>query len=437
MPTESKKGKVSESTTGATTHCFSLIMFPGIVMSDATRRSSTAARPIENRSGQEEQTDEDCCIQHYTEQQTRDRSVMLLRAPWVIPSLDPVVSTSQANSPHQTMFGLLEGLPGRSLTYKDRPHDLASPSLATCPSLNPMTNNCLTIPYQAPLGASRFALGSPNRPPFFFSTAEFPSLAPKPQRLDSVAYPSLALEQGLAMARRYVLLQSPSPVTNLLSSDEILLSQLAAAAINPVLHHRQLGMASPWLGVRAPIATPSAYPPNQWPSVGLVGDTKACSPYPPRPQPVTSTSPVAHTSALSLAARVAELALSFSKEAGCFIPLVRGPASFPMVLHRTLVELGLIPDGRHIATFLSDGRSFRINNQALFEQMILPTFFPNMKDFSSFRRQLNLYDFRRVAGAGPDRGAYRHKLFVRDHPAMSCRMRRNKIKGLCPRGLPK
>ena len=109
-----------------------------------------------------------------------------------------------------------------------------------------------------------------------------------------------------------------------------------------------------------------------------------------------------------------------------------------MVLHRALAELELIDGGKSIATFLPAGRSFYIKNQALFAAHVLPVFFPKMKGFASFQRQLNLYDFRRVGGVGLDRGAYRHELFARDYPAMSCRMRRTKIKGSRPtRGPPK
>ena len=150
----------------------------------------------------------------------------------------------------------------------------------------------------------------------------------------------------------------------------------------------------------------------------------------PRPHPSTSTSrAVSCTSLLSRATNVATLAIPFSKEEEGRIPLVGGPESFPMVLHRALAELELIDGGKSIATFLPAGRSFYIKNQALFAAHVLPVFFPKMKGFASFQRQLNLYDFRRVGGVGLDRGAYRHELFARDYPAMSCRMRRTKIKG--------
>jgi hypothetical protein len=111
-----------------------------------------------------------------------------------------------------------------------------------------------------------------------------------------------------------------------------------------------------------------------------------------------------------------------------------GPESFPMVLHRALADLELAEGGAEIATFLPDGKSFLIRNQFLFENRVLPVFFPKMKSFASFQRQLNLYDFKRVGGAGVNRGAYHHALFVRDNPDDVRRMKRTKLKGGAPRG---
>lgn len=51
-----------------------------------------------------------------------------------------------------------------------------------------------------------------------------------------------------------------------------------------------------------------------------------------------------------------------------------------------------------------------------------------MNHFSSFQRQLNLYEFGRIA-EGPDKGAYFHELFHRGRPILASQIRRNKIKG--------
>jgi hypothetical protein len=110
-----------------------------------------------------------------------------------------------------------------------------------------------------------------------------------------------------------------------------------------------------------------------------------------------------------------------------------GMETFPMVLHRALAEVELVAGGSDVASFLPSGDAFIVKKQLLFQEQVLPLFFPKMKSFASFQRQLNLYDFKRVGGAGPDRGAYQHKDFVRAYPTLSSRMKRTKIKGGPPR----
>jgi hypothetical protein len=105
---------------------------------------------------------------------------------------------------------------------------------------------------------------------------------------------------------------------------------------------------------------------------------------------------------------------------------------FPVILHQALLELERVGD-TSTAAFLPDGKSFAIKNQYLFEETILRVFFPKMKGFASFQRQLNLYDFKRIGGAGIDRGSYCHELFHRDLPSKACEMKRTKIKGGKPR----
>jgi hypothetical protein len=114
-----------------------------------------------------------------------------------------------------------------------------------------------------------------------------------------------------------------------------------------------------------------------------------------------------------------------------------GPEAFPMILHRALADLQLAEGGSELATFLPDGKYFVIQNQFLFQELVLPVFFPRMTSFASFQRQLNLYDFKRVGGTGVDRGAYHHDLFVRGNPDDASRMKRIKIKGGTPRGSPR
>ena len=102
--------------------------------------------------------------------------------------------------------------------------------------------------------------------------------------------------------------------------------------------------------------------------------------------------------------------------------------SFPIIFHRALKELEVLPGGSDVAAFLPDGRSFRIKDQKQFEQLVLPVFFPHMKGFPSFQRQLNLYAFQRQAGMGRNRGSYHHHLFHRDYPDGLVAMKRRKVK---------
>lgn len=104
---------------------------------------------------------------------------------------------------------------------------------------------------------------------------------------------------------------------------------------------------------------------------------------------------------------------------------------FPSILHRLLMDLESIEGGREIACFtMPHGKSFIVKNLKRFESEVMPNYFPRMNRFASFQRQLNLYNFSRISGNGPDRGAYCHQLFDRDYPALARTMRRTKIKGL-------
>jgi HSF-type DNA-binding len=84
--------------------------------------------------------------------------------------------------------------------------------------------------------------------------------------------------------------------------------------------------------------------------------------------------------------------------------------------------------GSEIASFLPDGWAFAIHKPREFANLIMPKYF-RMSRFSSFQRQLNLYDFQRTT-TGKNKGAYYHPLFQRDNPESSNMMKRNKIKGV-------
>lgn len=101
--------------------------------------------------------------------------------------------------------------------------------------------------------------------------------------------------------------------------------------------------------------------------------------------------------------------------------------TFPQKLHQMLMDLEA-SNQTDIASFLPHGRAFMIHKPREFAKDILPKYF-KMSHFSSFQRQLNLYDFQRIAD-GPDRGSYFHELLIKNRPSVCKFMKRNKIKGV-------
>ena len=368
-------------------------------MSGPTRRLPAGTNQAEAKEEQGEE--EGLHRKLHNKEETKARS------PGTLVAKLPISLNNQTIlSPHRAVSDMVDSLPGRFPKY----HDL----------LDRMPDTYVNAPYHLPLDASapRFLLGQ-SSPTLLQDTGDFFDLPPQVhhQRIDSLTRSSLELDLlASAIARRRLSASLPS------ANNVGLEIQLAAA---------QRTTAA--LLYQPTLLRSTTHQPNQWPSSGGLEGVKIAFSLLPTAHPQPFTPPAAPstgcTSALSSAARIAERALPFSIEEESQIPLIGGPELFPMVLHRALAELELVEGGRTIATFLPDGRSFCIKNQARFAKQILPVFFPKMKGFSSFQRQLNLYDFERVGGAGANRGAYRHKLFVRDQPAMSSGMRRTKNKG--------
>ena len=125
----------------------------------------------------------------------------------------------------------------------------------------------------------------------------------------------------------------------------------------------------------------------------------------------------------SIAPYVNDLSISILAEA----PTRRSSQSFPVILHRILTDLEAA-GAVHIASFVADGSAFLVRIPKEFEAKVLRRYFPRMGSFGSFQRQLNLYDFKRVAH-GVHRGAYAHPLFHRRDLAAAKEMRRIKVKG--------
>ena len=69
---------------------------------------------------------------------------------------------------------------------------------------------------------------------------------------------------------------------------------------------------------------------------------------------------------------------------------------------------------RHIF-WSNDGTQILVRNRAKFENVVLRKEF-NHRNFSSFQRQLNMYQFTSADSGSPRVLAYAHKSFTRDRP---------------------
>ena len=87
-----------------------------------------------------------------------------------------------------------------------------------------------------------------------------------------------------------------------------------------------------------------------------------------------------------------------------------GDLSFPYKVHM-MVENATKDNYSHIVSWTKDGKAFQVHDVDAFVKSVLPLFFDQSK-YESFRRQLNLYQFKRVA-RGELRGTISHPSFVR------------------------
>jgi HSF-type DNA-binding len=100
--------------------------------------------------------------------------------------------------------------------------------------------------------------------------------------------------------------------------------------------------------------------------------------------------------------------------------------TFPQKLYQMLQDLEKLEGGTDIAAFLPHGRAFAIHDPKEFVKSVMPKYF-RMSRFSSFQRQLNLYEFNRITD-GPNKGSYYHELFMNGRPDLCTTIKRNKIK---------
>ena len=71
-------------------------------------------------------------------------------------------------------------------------------------------------------------------------------------------------------------------------------------------------------------------------------------------------------------------------------------------------------------TWLPHGRAFQVLDEKMFEEKIMNISF-NTTKIRSFKRQLNLWGFKRIA-EGIDQGAYYHQMFLKDKPNLAKRI---------------
>jgi HSF-type DNA-binding len=64
------------------------------------------------------------------------------------------------------------------------------------------------------------------------------------------------------------------------------------------------------------------------------------------------------------------------------------------------------------------GRAFKIYDKKRFEKEILPLYFNSQTKFGSFQRQLNMYNFLRLARPSRDQKAYYHPQLLRGRPSL-------------------
>lgn len=85
----------------------------------------------------------------------------------------------------------------------------------------------------------------------------------------------------------------------------------------------------------------------------------------------------------------------------------------------------------HVVSWQPHGRCFRIHNQHMFVEKVLPMYF-QINKYPSFQRQLNIYNFRRLT-RGQDKGCYYHELFLRSKRFLAKDIPRLKLKKTGPR----
>lgn len=97
-------------------------------------------------------------------------------------------------------------------------------------------------------------------------------------------------------------------------------------------------------------------------------------------------------------------------------------AFFPSKLHHLLEDAEKL-NFEHIVSWTDQGRAFHIHDQKEFVEKIMNNYFDQSK-FASFRRQLNLYGFRRRRSCNNTGNEYYHENFIKANRALCHKMLR-------------
>mmetsp|Transcript_7586 Transcript_7586/g.9732 ORF Transcript_7586/g.9732 Transcript_7586/m.9732 type:complete len:321 (-) Transcript_7586:272-1234(-) len=100
---------------------------------------------------------------------------------------------------------------------------------------------------------------------------------------------------------------------------------------------------------------------------------------------------------------------------------------FPQTLYQMLMKAEAM-NFSDIISFLPHGRAFIVRDKSRFERMVMPKFFAH-KSFKSFRRQVNLYGFKRLRNEECST-AYYHEAFLRGRPDLLDSIKLKKSKGV-------
>jgi hypothetical protein len=100
---------------------------------------------------------------------------------------------------------------------------------------------------------------------------------------------------------------------------------------------------------------------------------------------------------------------------------------FPWKLHEMLDNAAVEGFSDIVSWLPGSTNSFKVHQPGVFAEGVMPRYFKKIQ-FKSFRRQINMWGFKRIEG-GAGKGGYRHPNFIRGMPSLCCMMKSVRIKG--------